>query len=266
MPSLREIYGLERSPFLKNVELKNMFRYPQLNQLFERLAVTAEDGSGLLITGRAGCGKTTATRAFLSSLDAKYRVIYLGQFQHGSALFASLGNEFGIRSNMWGKKRMMYLAQSISREAATGRRLVLVIDEAHLLDRTTFEDLRLLTNADMDSRSPMSLIVIGQRWLRSTLRNVVHEALYQRLRLRFALEGLSEKETNEYVIHHLQVAGCTKTPFTKGAMKSIFVASEGILREVNNICYEALLAGAEQNQLRIDEHIVEWVIDQRDLA
>lgn len=266
MPTMREIYGLEKSPFLKNVELKNMFRYPQLEQLFERLAVTADDGSGLLITGRAGCGKTTATRAYLSSLDAKYRVIYLGQFQHGSALFASLGAEFGIRSNMWGKKRMLYLAQNISRETASGRRLVLVIDEAHLLDRTTFEDLRLLTNADMDSRSPMSLIVIGQRWLRSTLRNVVHEALYQRLRLRFALEGLSEQETNDYILHHLQLAGCAKTPFTKAAMKSIFVASEGILREVNNICYEALLAGAEQNEKRIDEQIVEWVIDQRELA
>jgi general secretion pathway protein A len=243
-----------------------MFRYPQLELLFERLAVTAEDGSGLLLTGRAGCGKTTATRAFLSSLDAKYRVIYLGQFQHGGALFAALGSEFGIRSNMWGKKRMLYLSQNIARETASGRRIVLVIDEAHLLDRATFEDLRLLTNADMDSRSPMSLIVIGQRWLRSTLRNVVHEALYQRLRLRFALEGMSQKENSEYIWHHLQLSGCTKMPFTKDALKSIFVASEGILREVNNICYEALLAGAEQNEKQIDGRIVEWVIDQRELA
>jgi len=266
MATMREVYGLEKSPFLKDVELKSMYRYPQLEQLFERLAMTTQDGSGLLITGRAGSGKTTATRAYLSSLDARYRVIYLGQFQHGTALFARLGEQFGLRTNMWSKKRMLQLTQSISRESASGRRLVLIVDEAHLLDQTTFEDLRLLTNADMDSRSPMSLIVIGQRWLRQTLRHSKYEALYQRLRLRFALEGLSEIETCDYIHHHLSLSGCTRMPFTKAAMRAVFMASDGILREVNNICFEALLAGAERNEKRIDEQLVEWVVDQRDLA
>lgn len=102
--------------------------------------------------------------------------------------------------------------------------------------------------------------------MRQTLRQSKYEALYQRLRLRFALEGLSEAETNDYIHHHLLLAGCTKVPFTKSAMRAVFMASDGILREVNNICYEALLAGAERNQKRIDEQLVEWVVDQRDLA
>ena len=49
-------------------------------------------------------------------------------------------------------------------------------------------------------------------------------------------------------------------------MRAVFMASDGILREVNNICYEALLAGAERSEKRIDEQLVEWVVDQRDLA
>lgn len=117
---------------------------------------------------------------------------------------------------------MVGLVQKISEESTSGRRLILVIDEAQLLDRPTFEDIRLLTNADMDRRSPMSLIMIGQRWLRGMLKNEDQEALHQRLRLRYALEGLSELQMKDYIHHHLQLVGCTKPLFTSGAMKAYF--------------------------------------------
>jgi hypothetical protein len=86
------------------------------------------DGSGLLVTGRAGSGKTTAVRGFLDTLGAKHRMIYLGQYQFGNALFAKLGLEFGLRVNTWAKKRMVNLVQKISEESSSGRRLILVID------------------------------------------------------------------------------------------------------------------------------------------
>jgi type II secretory pathway predicted ATPase ExeA len=161
---------------------------------------------------------------------------------------------------------MVHLVRRISEESSSGRRLVLVIDEAHLLEKPTIEDIRLLTNADMDRRSPMSLIMVGQRWLRGMLKVETQEALYQRLRLRYALEGLTQTETEEYVQHHLNLAGNCKVTFTPAAMNLIFVASEGILREINNICYESLLVAAAKKTRKIDEGIVSWVIDQRDLS
>lgn len=267
MATIQQYYGFQRAPFSKDLGFKELYRYPQLEQLFERLAATAEDGTGLLVTGRAGSGKTTAVRGFLDALGGKHRVIYLGQYQRGTALFARLGLEFGIRTHLLGAKRMVNLVQRITDESNAGRKLVLVIDEAHLLEKATFEDIRLLTNADMDRRSPMSLVMIGQRWLRGILKNEVQEALYQRLRLRYALEGLSEPETKEYIQHHLSLAGGnTKAMFSSGAIKLIFVASEGILREINNICYECLLVGATRKVTKIDETIVNWVVDQRELS
>ena len=193
-------------------------------------------------------------------------MIYLGQFQRGTALFAKLAMEFGIRKSLFSPARMVNLVHRISEESSSGRKLILVVDEAHLLERPTFEDLRLLTNADMDRRSPMSLIVIGQRWLRSMLKVEALEALNQRLRLRFALEGLSEKETTEYIRHHLNRAGCTREIFTPGAISLIFVASEGILREINNICYESLLVAHSKKAKKVDERIAAQVIDQRELS
>lgn len=266
MASVMQFYGFKRTPFSKDLSFKELYRYPQLEELFERLQSTTNDGSGLLVTGRAGTGKTTAIRGYLDSLGAGNRIIYLGQYRRGQALFARLGLEFGIRTNMHATNRMVNLIQKVSAESGSGRPLVLVIDEAHLLEVEAFEDIRLLTNTDMDRRSPLSLIVIGQRWLRSKLKSEGHEALYQRLRLRYALEGLSEKETTAYIQHHLDLAGNGKVSFTPAAIKNIFVASEGILREINNICYESLLVGAKQKKQKIDEYIVSWVADQRELS
>lgn len=266
MKTINEIYGFQRTPFSKDVSFRELYRYPQLEELFDRLGSTTDDGSGLLVTGRAGTGKTTAIRGFLDSLGTSRRVIYLGQYQRGPALFARLGLEFGLRSNLVGPRKMVGLVQRISEESASGRKLVLVIDEAHLLERPTFEDIRLLTNADMDRRSPMSLIMLGQRWLRDMLRREGQEALYQRLRLRYALEGLSERQTKEYVQHHLDLAGNSKMIFSDDAIKLIFVASEGILREINNICYESLLVAARRKSKKIEEDIITWVVDQREIS
>jgi type II secretory pathway predicted ATPase ExeA len=266
MSTIMQFYGFKRTPFSKDLSFAELYRYPQLDQLFERIASTAEDGSGLLITGRAGTGKTTGIRGYLESLGGQFRVIYLGQYQRGTALFTRLGLEFGLRKHLIGPKRIVNIVQKITDLSGSGRKLVLVIDEAHLLEKQTFEDIRLLTNADMDRRSPMSLIMLGQRWLRGMLKVEGQEALYQRLRLRYALEGLSEKETREYIKHHLELAGSKRMLFTPAAVSLIFVASEGILREINNICYESLLVGAAQKAREVDEPIVQWVINQRELS
>jgi type II secretory pathway predicted ATPase ExeA len=265
MGNVKDFFGFTSAPFTKDVGPKDLFRYSQMDQLFARLQATAEDGSALLVTGRAGTGKTTSVRGFLGTLPARYRVIYLGQFQRGSALFCKLGLELGIRANMFGAKRMVSLTQRLKEESGSGRQLVLVIDEAHLLERNTLEDIRLLTNQDMDKRSPMSLIMLGQHWLRDMLRKQGHEALYQRLRLRYALEGLTESETKAYLEHHLKLAG-GKLAFSDEAISQIFVASEGILREINNIAYESLLHAASLGKHQVNEEIVAWVIDQREMS
>jgi len=108
--------------------------------------------------------------------------------------------------------------------------------------------------------------MLGQRWLRGMLKKEGHEALYQRLRLRYALEGLSEHQTKEYIQHHLKLAGCKGKLFNDEAIKLIFIASEGILREINNICYECLLVGVSRKAVLITEDIVNWVVDQRELS
>ena len=82
----------------------------------------------------------------------------------------------------------------------------------------------------------------------------------------FFQRGRYEREMEEEIQHHLALAGVSKQIFAAGAVKTIFVASEGIPREINNICYESLLVGATKKAQKVDEHIVNWVVDQRELS
>ena len=119
--------------------------------------------------------------------------------------------------------------------AERGRTPVVVIDEAHLLDNTQMEALRMLTNHDMDSGSPFAAALIGQPTLRQRLRLGVLAALDQRITVRYALTGMTAKETSDYITHHVKIAGRSDTLFSDDAITLIHNASRGYPRAVNNL-------------------------------
>lgn len=230
------------------------------------LNATVEDSSMALVTGRAGVGKTTAVRGFLDNLSSsQYKVIYLGQDQRGIGVFNRLGLQLGLRLNWTWNKRILQISQRLE-QLSCNHKIVLVVDEAHLLDQTTLEDFRLLTNQDIDRRSPVSVLLLGQHWIRGVLKTQGYEALYQRLRLRYSLEGLTEEETAQYIKHHMMIAGAQRDIFEKKALARIFLASEGILREINNIAFECLMRAASNNLQTVEEKIVRWVMNQREVS
>jgi type II secretory pathway predicted ATPase ExeA len=264
MITVKTFFGLHTTPFAKNLSAEQLFNYDQLDELFNILLATVEDNSMALITGRAGVGKTTAVRGFLDSLPINnYKIIYLGQDQRGHGLLARLASELGLRSLPGWGKRILQISQRLELQAAS-KNIVIVVDEAHLLDQATLEDLRLLTNQEMDRRSPVSILLLAQHWLRFVLQKQGYEALYQRLRLRFALEGLSEEQTFAYIKHHLALCGATRDIFDRKSLARIYAASEGILREINNIAFECMMRAASRNQKTVDDKIVQWVLNHRE--
>ena len=182
-------------------------------------------------------------------------------------MFARLGVELGLKLTVSRNHRMLQLKQHIQRTvSAGGKKLILVIDEAHLLEGSALEDVRLLTNSDMDKRSDVVLIMLGQLWLRSKLKNHGHEALYQRLRFRYGLEGLTKQQTKEYMQHHLKMVNGDVGIFTDGALRQIFQASGGIMREINNLAVDCLLNACNRGKDCVDEVLVQLVLDQRESA
>ncbi|MCK9905597.1 AAA family ATPase, partial [Frankia sp. Cpl3] len=129
---------------------------------------------------------------------------------------------------------------------------VVVIDEAHLLSGDMLQEIRFLTNFQMDSVSPIALLLVGQPELQATLQMRIFKPITQRMNVRFHLSGLELQETRDYIEHHLSVAGSTHPIFTTEAMDAIHAHTRGISREINNVCTACLLDAALRKDKLID--------------
>jgi type II secretory pathway predicted ATPase ExeA len=133
---------------------------------------------------------------------------------------------------------------------------LLIIDEAHRLRNDVIEELRLLTNYAMDSENRLCLLLVGQPELRRRVAMSVHEALNQRIVVRYHLKPLSRDELQEYLAHLLRRAGTELPLFEPPAIEAIFQASKGLPRKVNLIAHHTLLAAAlDKAQAASEEHV-----------
>ena len=138
-------------------------------------------------------------------------------------------------------------------EHERGRHTTIVLDEAHLLDANQLEELRLLTNSEMDSHSPFACLLVGQPTLRRRIKLGTFAALDQRITLRYAMHGMTDKETASCINHHLQLAGRSDTLFSDDAVALIHQVSRGLPRAVNNLAVQALVAAYAGKKAIVDE-------------
>jgi general secretion pathway protein A len=254
--------------FGKDVGEDELFSYPRFEELRKMLRVAIAQRAFSLVTGKAGIGKTTAVRSLIAELPtSKYHVMYFGQDQDGTSLLKRFAQNFGLKPKYIRSQVPMQISQALSDSISEGgKEVVTVIDEAHLLDARTLEDIRLLSNSEFDTSSSLSIILLGQQQLRNHLKDPRLEALNQRLRYRFFLEGFSAEETTAYIKHRVVAAGGDVDLFTSGAIRRIFDASEGVPREINNLCALALLKAETAGAEEVDEKIVKQLVSQRELS
>ena len=152
------------------------------------------------------------------------------------------------------KAEVMAQAGSLlaAEEAERHRRVVLVIDEAHLLTAAQLEELRLLTNAEMDSASSFAGILV-QPMLSRYLRMGVFAALDQRIATRFSLRPMDLAESASYLRHHLSLAGRTDPLIADDAVARLHRAANGLPRALNNAAVAALIAAASAGKAIVDD-------------
>src|SRR5690606_32526397 len=124
------------------------------------------------------------------------------------------------------------------------QRTVVMVDEAHRLRNDVVEDLRLLTNFEMDSQDRPCLLLVGLTELPRRLRMAVHASAEQRVAAHHHLTGLAREELPEYLAHRLRLAGCELPLFEPAVIEALYQASRGIPRKVNRLAHYALCAGA----------------------
>ena len=253
---LQSYYGFTRTPFGRSLAPGMLHRHGTHAEAVARIGWCVTERALGVITGEVGAGKTVAIRAALAALDSsRHTIIYLGNpAVGGRGLYA------GIVSALGGMPRFHKAAlipQTVELLAAEdherGRTVVLVMDEAHLLAADQLEELRLLTNAEMDSHSPFACLLVGQPTLRRRIKLGTFAALDQRIALRYAMTGMTDQETSSYVSHHLKLAGRSDTLFSDDALALIHQVSRGLPRAVNNLAVQALVAAYAANKAIVDE-------------
>jgi type II secretory pathway predicted ATPase ExeA len=124
---------------------------------------------------------------------------------------------------------------------AEGKRVILIIDEAQNLSVKALEELRLLSNVNIDADIFMQLILTGQPELIDKLNEPELEQFAQRIGVEFHLNSLDYRQTEKYITHRLKTAGASYPIFTHEACAAIFCYSEGVPRRINNLCDFALV-------------------------
>lgn len=253
---LRAHWGFSRTPFTKDLAPSMLHRHPGHAEAVARIAWCVEEAAIGVVTGEVGAGKTVAVRAALSELDpSRHTVVYLGNPAVGArGLYMAIVARLGHVPRFHKAALIPQAADALAAETAErGKRVVVACDEAHLLAPDQLEELRLLTNVEMDSASPFALVLLGQPTLRQRLRLGAFAALDQRVALRYAIPPLSQPDTADYIAHHLKLAGRADTLFSEDAVARIHKASRGLPRAINNLAVQALIAAYAAGASIVDD-------------
>jgi type II secretory pathway predicted ATPase ExeA len=196
-----------------------------------------------LLTGDPGVGKTLALRRYVDSLNGNlFKPFYtpLSTLSRADLLY-HINRILGLtprlsKSAIYTQVQRAFLE---SKETA-GKTILLIIDEAHLLQTGPLEELRLLTNFKMDSYDPFILILSGQSDLRRIMEFAVMEPFNQRIAIRYHMPPLSPEETRNYVAHHMNLAGAKEPILDEQALQAVHELSFGIPRKIGAITEQAL--------------------------
>lgn len=259
MNELTAWFGFRNQPFEKGIKTKQLFKSASLSECSARLDHIKRHGGIMLLTGDPGVGKTVALRLFVHGLnDNLYFPVYtpLTTLER-TDLLRHINAMLGLPP----KAAKSTIFEQIQREILDsreqrGKTVVLIVDEAQLLQTGPLQELRLLTNFHMDSQEPFILVLAGQSDLGRIMEYSVMEPLAQRFRLRYNMPPLSESETIKYVDHHLKLVGASEPIFSKDALKALFSVSYGIPRRIGAIAIQAMFYAMFADKRTVDADIV----------
>jgi type II secretory pathway predicted ATPase ExeA len=251
-----EFFGFRERPFGKTPNPTYLYESAQHREALARLEFAVEEKDLALLAGEIGSGKTTLSRALIDRIgEARPIVLIINPLLTPSQLLRSIAAGLGLAPKYYRNDLLDQIHEKLYELYEQQREPVIMIDEAQLIPgKPTFEEIRLLTNFQLDDQNLLSVILIGQPELETRLEHKTYTALRQRIGIRYFIGSLSREETHAYIEHRIGVAGGTTNPFTADAIDVMYTVTGGIPRLVNTVATTALLDafGDEARKIGVD--------------
>lgn len=266
-----DYYKLEELPFGVTPDSRYLFLTPTYKEALTSVVYGIEAGCGFVaLIATPGLGKTTLLFEILNILRDKARIVFL--FQTISTpldLLRSLLSGLGERDLQGSLVEMQIrLKDLLTEQYRLGKRVVVVVDEAQNLDDSVLELIRMLSNFETARDKLIQIILSGQPQLAENIGSPELLQLRQRISIFARLMPFTPDETAHYIRHRLRVAGYNSDMplFTRDALTLIAEASEGIPRNINNLCFNALSLGCALQQKPIDRDVLRQVVTDLDVG
>ena len=264
-----DFYKMKEQPFGVTPDPRFLYFGESHREALASLYYGVEANRGFMaLIAQPGLGKTTLAFQLLEKLQQAARTVFLFQTQcNPKEFFQYLLNGLGIDAEGMELVSMHNkLNEILAREMLTGRRFVLVIDEAQNLASEVLETIRLLSNFETSDTKLLQILLIGQPQLARKLASPELEQLQQRISVFAKLESFDSEDTARYIAHRLQVAGYEGGPlFSSGALRIIAEQSQGNPRKINALCFSALSLGCAMGRKQVDVAMMEEVIADRNV-
>ena len=261
----KTFFGFREKPFSKTPDPRFLFLSPGHEEAMARLEFVLEEREIAVLTGEIGCGKTTLSRALMDRSGDGYRFCFIVNPRLTGLEFLRItARLLDIDAPATLKDELLEQINTVVFESyQKGVCPVIVIDEAQMIaDAEVFDEIRLLTNFQLDDRNMLAVIVMGQPELRSMLASSRFEPLRQRIALNYHLEPLSLEETMEYLDFRLERAGGMPGLFAPDAVQKIFELTGGVPRKINSVATNALLVAYGNDAALIDSAIIDEIKDE----
>ena len=254
-----EFYHLTEKPFTLSPDPSFLFLGKSHRRAMNILEYGVASDAGItVISGEVGTGKTTLLRGLISELgdDVTIGLITNTQRNFGDLLKWVLMS-YDIETDETDPVKLYKIfVDFITREHRAGRRVLLIIDEAQNLGSDALEDIRMLTNINVDKNPVLQLILVGQPELLEMLKKKELRQFAQRVSADYLLQPLTFQETQKYIRHRIKVAGGADNLFALTAFATVYYHSGGIPRIINTICDMALVYGFADEAPKIRKEIV----------
>ena len=241
---IQAYFGFKRQPFFKELPTSQMFPSFDLKEAQTRLQLLKQNRGIFCLTGEPGAGKTSVLRKFVEELNPQTHIHCYTP--HATVNRNDLYRQINQLLKLPPRVRKSDLFEQIQRTVlelhdSQGKTPVIILDEAHLMDHESLQELILITNFQMDSKLPFLLVLIGQPDLRDRLKRRMHEPLNQRITLRYHMAGLTnDEETRDYLLHHLKIAGRSDPLFEEPAYAILRQLGQGLPRKIGNLAMAAM--------------------------